>query len=141
MGKTFGTRFKSLRNELGLTQDDLAKEFNKRYFYSFTKSSISMYENNKQVPEIDVLQKWADFFQVSTDYILGKSDIRNPYENHQRISESIKDDKELLEFWEVLKEREDLQLLFKQTKQMTEKDIRQIIKIIKAIEDEEDAQN
>ena len=90
MGKTFGARFKSLRNELGLTQDDLAKEFNKRYFYSFTKSSISMYENNKQVPEIDVLQKWADFFQVSTDYILGNSDIRNPYENHQRISESSK---------------------------------------------------
>ena len=78
---------------------------------------------------------------MSADYLLGNSDIRNPYENHERISESISDDKELLEFWEVLKEREDLQLMFKQTKQMSPKDIRQIIKIIKAIEDEEDAQN
>ncbi len=141
MNDTFGKRFKSLRIEKGITQDELVKQFNEKYFYNFTKSSISMYENDKQVPEVDVLKKWAEFFQVGLDFLLGNSDIRNPYENHERISESISDDKELLEFWEVLKEREDLQLMFKQTKNMSPKDIRQIIKIIKAIEDEEDAQN
>lgn len=135
MVDTFGSRFKGLRKDLGLTQEELATIF------FLNKSSISRYERGQQVPELDLLQRIADFFQVGTDYLLGNSDIRNPYENHQRISESIKDHKELLEFWEVLKEREDLQLLFKQTKQMTEKDIRQIIKIIKAIEDEEDAEN
>lgn len=139
--ETFGEVFKKLRIELGYTQEELAENFNKKYHYNFGKSAISQYENDKRIPEIDALAKWADFFQVSIDFLLGKTSIRNSYENHQRISESIKDDKELLEFWEVLKEREDLQLLFKQTKQMTEKDIRQIIKIIKAIEDEEDAQN
>jgi len=132
---SFSERLKELRIEKRLTQEELATIF------FLNKSSISRYERGQQVPELDLLQRIADFFQVGTDYLLGNSDIRNPYENHQRISESIKDDKELLEFWEVLKEREDLQLLFKQTKQMTEKDIRQIIKIIKAIEDEEDAQN
>lgn len=105
-----------------MTGDELGKKFN------VTKTAISYWENGKSFPDEETIKKFADFFQVSTDYILGNSDIRNPYENHQRISESIKDDKELLEFWEVLKEREDLQLLFKQTKQMTEKDIRQIIK-------------
>ena len=133
--KTFGERLRELRRENHMTGDELGKKFN------VTKTAISYWENGKSFPDEETIKKFADFFQVSTDYILGKSDIRNPYENHQRISESIKDDKELLEFWEVLKEREDLQLLFKQTKQMTEKDIRQIIKIIKAIEDEEDAQN
>ena len=133
--KTFGERLRELRRENHMTGDELGKKFN------VTKTAISYWENGKSFPDEETIKKFADFFQVSTDYILGNSDIRNPYENHQRISESIKDDKELLEFWEVLKEREDLQLLFKQTKQMTEKDIKQIIKIIKAIEDEEDAQN
>ena len=133
--KTFGERLRELRRENHMTGDELGKKFN------VTKTAISYWENGKSFPDEETIKKFADFFIVSTDYILGNSDIRNPYENHQRISESIKDDKELLEFWEVLKEREDLQLLFKQTKQMTEKDIRQIIKIIKAIEDEEDAQN
>lgn len=67
--------------------------------------------------------------------MLGRTDIRN---SKERISEAIKDDPELLDFWESLKDRPDLQLLFKQTKNLTEKDINQIIRIIKAIEDEED---
>ena len=137
----FGNIFKALREEKGLTQQELVDLFNKQYHYKFGKSAISQYENNKRIPEVEVLQKWAEFFQVGLDYLLGNSDIRNPYENHERISESINDDKELLEFWEVLKEREDLQLMFKQTKNMSPKDIRQIIKIIKAIEDEHHAQN
>jgi hypothetical protein len=37
-----------------------------------------------------------------------------------------------------LKEREDLKLLFKQTKDLSPNDIKKIIRIIKAIEDEED---
>lgn len=133
--KNFSTRLKELRAEKEITGEELGKKFN------VSKTAVSYWESGRNFPGEETIRKLADFFQVSVDYLLGNSDIRNPYENHQRISESIKDDKELLEFWEVLKEREDLQLLFKQTKQMTEKDIRQIIKIIKAIEDEEDAQN
>lgn len=133
--KNFSNRLKELRAEKEITGEELGKKFN------VSKTAVSYWESGRNFPGEETIRKLADFFQVSVDYLLGNSDIRNPYENHQRISESIKDDKELLEFWEVLKEREDLQLLFKQTKQMTEKDIRQIIKIIKAIEDEEDAQN
>lgn len=133
--KNFSTRLKELRTEKEITGEELGKKFN------VSKTAVSYWESGRNFPGEETIRKLADFFQVSVDYLLGNSDIRNPYENHERISESIKDDKELLEFWEVLKEREDLQLLFKQTKQMSPKDIRQIIKIIKAIEDEEDAQN
>ncbi|MDF2803159.1 MAG: hypothetical protein K0S61_3062 [Anaerocolumna sp.] len=38
----------------------------------------------------------------------------------------------------MLKDREDLQILFKQTKKLDSKGIQQIIRIIKAIEDDED---
>ena len=133
--KNFSDRLKSLRKEKDLTGEQLGKIFN------VTKTAVSYWESGKNFPGEDMVKKIADYFEVSTDYLLGKSDIMNPYENHKKISESIKDDKELLEFWEVLKEREDLQLMFKQTKNMSPKDIRQIIKIIKAIEDEEDAQS
>ncbi len=67
---SFGSRFKKLRKEKNLTQDKLAEKF------FLQKSSISKYENNVHIPEIDVLQKFADFFEVSIDYLLGRSDYR-----------------------------------------------------------------
>lgn len=67
---TFGSRFKELRKEKKLTQEQLANQF------FLNKSSISRYENNNQVPETDTLKKFADFFNVSTDYLLGRSDKR-----------------------------------------------------------------
>jgi repressor LexA len=68
---SFGDRFKELRLENNLTQQQLADKF-------FTKKgSISRYENNLQIPEIDSLQKFADFFKVSIDYLLCRSNIRS----------------------------------------------------------------
>lgn len=68
---SFGDRFKSLRTEKNMTQQQLADLF-------FTKkSSISRYENNIQLPEIDTLQKFADFFDVSVDYLLCRSNDKN----------------------------------------------------------------
>lgn len=52
--------------------------------------------------------------------------------------QAVNDDPDLLAFWEEMKERENLQLLFKQARNLNDKDIKQIIRIIKAIEDEED---
>lgn len=43
-----------------------------------------------------------------------------------------------MEFWEETKGRENVQLLFKQIRDLSDKDINQVIRIIKAIEDEED---
>jgi len=75
---SFGERFKSLRNELKLTQQDLANKMNNQYNLTFGKSAISQYENDKRIPEISALEKFSDFFNVSIDYLLGKSEIRNP---------------------------------------------------------------
>ena len=54
-----------------------------------------------------------------------------------KIAEAVDSDPELLEFWKELSRREDLQLLFRQTKSMTPETIRKVMRIIKAIEDEE----
>lgn len=68
---TFGNRLKSLRKSKSLTQEELAS-----IFY-INKSSISRYENNSQIPEHKLLQKIADFFDVSLDYLLGRTDEEN----------------------------------------------------------------
>lgn len=53
------------------------------------------------------------------------------------IERVIVDDPDLFEFFQELKQREDLQLMFKQTKDLSSDSIRRIIKYIKMVEDEE----
>ena len=61
----FGKRLKQLRERNGLTQEQLAKTFN------LLKSSISMYENDIRLPNIEIIKDIANYFNVSTDYLLG----------------------------------------------------------------------
>jgi len=68
---SFGKRFKTLRLEKNLTQAELAK------ILSIGESTISFYESDKREPDYETLQKIADFFNVSVDYLLGRTDKRN----------------------------------------------------------------
>ncbi|MGL5068430.1 MAG: helix-turn-helix domain-containing protein [Sarcina sp.] len=68
---TFGKRLKHLRTSHNFTQDKLAENF------SINNTSISRYENGVQFPELDLLIKIADFFNVSLDYLLCRSDKKN----------------------------------------------------------------
>lgn len=123
---------KTLRSEKGLTQEELSKILN------INRATYAHYETGRREPDAQTLKSFAEYFNVSLDYLMGLTDIRNPYTSTDKISNALEDDKELSEFWNVLKEREDLKLLFKQTKDLAPKDINQIMRIIKAIEDEED---
>ena len=66
-------RIKMLREEIPLTQFQLAEKL------QITTSSISQYESGDRVPSDDVKIKLANFFDVSLDFLMGLSDIRNPY--------------------------------------------------------------
>lgn len=89
---TFGERFKQLRNEKKLKQEELINEFNKIFHFSFTKSAISQYENDKRIPEIQALSAFADYFNVSVDYLLGKTDERNVDSDRLSKANSLKDE-------------------------------------------------
>lgn len=82
---TFGERLKELRNLKKLTQQQLAD-----IFY-LNKSSISRYENNGQMPENEVLQKLADFFEVSIDYLLGRTAEQKPLKKEFKPELTTKD--------------------------------------------------
>lgn len=62
-----GDRLKHLRNAKNLTQTQLSKELN------ISRGTYAHYEINKREPDFDTLQKLADFYNVSTDYLLGRS--------------------------------------------------------------------
>ena len=61
---------KKLRIARGLNQVEFAK------MLCVTKQCVSNWENDNVVPSIDMLCKIADFFGVSTDYLLGRSERR-----------------------------------------------------------------
>lgn len=65
-----GNRLKDLRNELKLTQDDLAKKLN------IPRGTYAHYELDKRQPDNDTLVKLADFFKVSIDYLFERTEKR-----------------------------------------------------------------
>ena len=70
----FKDRLVSLRKENGLTQEEFAKKI------GYTRTAVSAWEIGRNEPSNADTIKIANFFNVSTDYLLGKSDIRNPEE-------------------------------------------------------------
>lgn len=71
----FGDRLKELREEKDIKQSELAKIFN------ISASTIGMYEQNRRTPDYSILSSIADFFDVSVDFLLGRTNIRNYEEN------------------------------------------------------------
>lgn len=64
-------RIRQLRLEHNLTAKKLSEIFN------VSESTISLYESGKRTPNKDLILKMSDYFNVSTDYLLGKSDVPN----------------------------------------------------------------
>ncbi|HEX3047211.1 MAG TPA: helix-turn-helix transcriptional regulator [Bacillota bacterium] len=64
-------RIKELREERGLTQEALSGDLGLS-----GKSAIANYEKGFRTPEYETLLKIADYFNVSTDYLLGRTDDR-----------------------------------------------------------------
>ena len=61
-------RLKELRDTRNMTQQELGNALN------ISPSTIGMYEQGRRYPSIDILRRMADFFHVSTDYILGRTE-------------------------------------------------------------------
>lgn len=74
MGKSiFTERLKELRDSFNLSQKDLAK------ILSVSQQTIGSWEVGRTEPSNQNLEQISQYFNVSIDYLLGKSDIQNPY--------------------------------------------------------------
>lgn len=122
-----GNRISKLRKEHKLTQLELAKRL------GFSRGQLANYEQGQREPDYESLQKIADFFEVTTDFLLGRSatSIKNNDISHTNIDEDeilfrkwAKDSstgaffseileseeaeiEELREIWEIMKKRRD----------------------------------
>ena len=66
-------RIKNMREDLDMTQKDLAKILN------ISQRTLSHYELGTRDIPTETLIALADFYHCSTDYLLGRTDIRSPY--------------------------------------------------------------
>lgn len=65
-----GQNIRKLRQERGLCQEELGRRV------GASKQSVSNWENENIMPSIDLLVRLADYFSVSTDYLLGREQRR-----------------------------------------------------------------
>lgn len=72
MDNIFGNRLKDLRVSKNMTGVELGKVL------SVTKVAISNWESGKRTPDHETLKKIADYFDVTTDYLLGRTDEKQP---------------------------------------------------------------
>ncbi|SHH57819.1 helix-turn-helix domain-containing protein [Sporanaerobacter acetigenes] len=100
---TLSNRIRELRTEKELTQEEFGKLF------GIVKSTVSLYESGKSAPDDEIKKKIAKYFNVSLDYLMGVSDVKNPYINDKDLDEV---DKFLLE---LKKEAEKEGLEFDET--------------------------
>lgn len=69
-----GEKLSQLRKNSNYTQDYLSKAL------KISRSALSQYEINKRQPDYETLVKIANFFDVSTDYLLGNEYSKSPEE-------------------------------------------------------------
>ena len=66
--ETLAIRLKELRKEKGYTLEQMAQDLNT------TKVTLSRYENGTREPKSETLNQLSDYFNVSIDYLFGKTD-------------------------------------------------------------------
>lgn len=75
MKDTFGERLKELRTEKELSLKDLSQEI------GIGVATLSNYERNERKPDFDTLINLSRYFNVTTDYLLCTTEIRNVFES------------------------------------------------------------
>ncbi len=79
--RNLSDRYTDLRIEKGLSQTELAAAL------SCNKQYISKFEDGSRSLSLSMLEKYADFFSVSTDYLLGRTDVKSNNSDIQSVCE------------------------------------------------------
>ncbi|MED4447236.1 transcriptional regulator [Bacillus thuringiensis] len=106
--KTFGNITRDLRKQKGITQKELAQSL------KLSESTIGMYERNERQPDYNTLIRIADYFNVSTDFLLGRDFNVKEDRNNKELDQWLNDIKlapsqkreELKRFWNFIMQEE-----------------------------------
>ena len=111
----FHERLKNLRISQKLTQKELADKLGLT-----NTSTISKYESGETKPSMEIIDKLADLFGVTADYLMGRSAEKNT-------------NNETEELLEMLRTNPDYKILFDLYKEATPNEIKQLIAIHNAM--------
>lgn len=114
--KTMGTRLKELRMNAGYTGEEVGR------MLQVSKSVISMWEKDLRSPSADLIERFADIYGVSTDYIITGRESNAPKGYYH--------DQESAEYAEYLRTRPHAKILFSASKDMTKEDMEEAVRYI-----------
>ena len=90
------SRIKQLREKRGLIQEILAAEL------GITQQMLSKYEKDVTLIRVDILKKIAAYFNVTTDYLLGVSDVKRDLQRQMKMNETLDEFYDLVEVYKEL---------------------------------------
>lgn len=90
------SRIKQLREKRGLIQEILAAEL------GITQQMLSKYEKDTTLIKVDILKKIAIYFNVTTDYLLGISDVKRDLQRQMKMNETLDEYYDLIEVYKEL---------------------------------------
>lgn len=76
----FSLRLKGLREGLNISQQTFASKL------GVSQSTVGMWESGKREPNFTTIEKIADYFNVTTDYLLGRTDDKNQKPGEENIT-------------------------------------------------------
>ena len=90
------SRIKQLREKRGLIQEILASEL------GITQQMLSKYERDITFIKVDILKKIAVYFNVTTDYLLGLSEVKRDLHGQMKVNETLDEYYDLVEIYKNL---------------------------------------
>ena len=78
---SFGNRLRNLRLQNNMTQEDLSKKLN------VSRATVGRYETDERFPDKNILKEIANIFDVSTDYLLERTNNPHICSNSERSSD------------------------------------------------------
>lgn len=92
------SRIKQLRENGGLIQEILASEL------GITQQMLSKYERDVLCIKVDVLKRIAEYFNVTTDYLLGVSEVKRDLQGQMKVNKTLDTYYDLIEIYKGLDE-------------------------------------
>ena len=92
------SRIKQLRENRGLIQEILASEL------GITQQMLSKYERDVLCIKVDVLKRIAEYFNVTTDYLLGVSEVKRDLQGQMKVYKTLDTYYDLIEIYKGLDE-------------------------------------
>ncbi|CUM84278.1 helix-turn-helix domain-containing protein [Roseburia faecis] len=92
------SRIKQLRENRGLIQEILASEL------GITQQMLSKYERDVLCIKVDVLKRIAEYFNATTDYLLGVSEVKRDLQGQMKVNKTLDTYYDLIEIYKGLDE-------------------------------------